>query len=491
MRRFAPQLNGFALYDIKLTRYDIYRYSISFMSLSRADSISPKTLEKVNSMLKSSDSESVHSSDDDESVHTSKLVVDLHKMPAGQYEYYTDTSCIMNQMLLYIYHTINNLVHIPASGDGSGGESHPVPLKLRRRPYKYDKEDFCYVQIGYGNYKYTYTAPATKTEPEKTAEFLITYRQEGKIVGTHDEATKFEYIKILTDSPVVFHHFYRESDNFLENNEHDVSKLHVYVMSKYGEWMRYNKIPSRTLDTVYFDEKLKQKMRADIMDFMKKEKEYEEFGIPYKKNYLLTGIPGSGKTSIIKAMCKEIGYNLCIFSINHDTDNNTALAAFRDIPPKSVLLFEDIDCLFEKRTGTQENKSTFTFSNLLNLLDGVFFRKGLISFITTNHPESLDHALLRQGRTDMIIHMNYPKKVDVKHLFRDMMRKEEMTAEELDRDFDRFYEHIHTKTITMAGIVGFLFRYRKEWAANISELLDTDKFIKEVTRNVEDSKLYS
>ena len=255
--------------------------------------------------------------------------------------------------------------------------------------------------------------------------------------------------------------------------------------------MRYNKIPSRTLDTVYFDEKLKQKMRADITDFLKKEKEYDEFGIPYKKNYLLTGIPGSGKTSIIKAMCKEIGYNLCIFSINHDTDNNTALSAFRDIPPKSVLLFEDIDCLFEKRTGTAENKSTFTFSNLLNLLDGVFFRKGLISFITTNHPESLDHALLRQGRTDMIIHMNYPKKVDVKHLFRDMMRKEEMTVEEIDREFDKFYEHIAKKTITMAGIVGFLFRYRKAWAENINELLDADKFIKEVTRNVEDSKLYA
>ena len=232
-------------------------------------------------------------------------------------------------------------------------------------------------------------------------------------------------------------------------------------------------------------------MRADIIDFLKKEKEYDEFGIPYKKNYLLTGIPGSGKTSIIKAMCKEIGYNLCIFSINHDTDNNTALAAFRDIPPKSVLLFEDIDCLFDKRTGTQDNKSTFTFSNLLNLLDGVFFRKGLISFITTNHPESLDHALLRQGRTDMIIHMNYPKKVDVKHLFRDMMRKEEMTAEEIDREFDKFYELINNKTITMAGIVGFLFRYRKAWVENINELLDADKFIKEVTRNVEDSKLYA
>ena len=479
--------------------YISIRFHSILMSLERADSISPEEAaqyRKANSTLKSSESESSHSSDDDESVQNSKLVVDLHKMPAGQYEYYTDLGSVMNQMLLYMYHTIEHLVHIPDSVVGSDADAAAapaphIPLKLRRRPYKYDKEDFCYVQIGYGDYKYTYTIPATKTEPEKSAEFVITYRQQEKIVGTHDEATKFEYMKIRTDSPVIFHHFYRESDNFLENNEQDVSKLHVYVMSKYGEWMRYNKIPSRTLDTVYFDEKLKQKMRADIMDFLKKEKEYDEFGIPYKKNYLLTGIPGSGKTSIIKAMCKEIGYNLCIFSINHDTDNNTALAAFRDIPPKSVLLFEDIDCLFEKRTGTQENKSTFTFSNLLNLLDGVFFRKGLISFITTNHPESLDHALLRQGRTDMIIHMNYPKKIDVKHLFRDMMRKEEMTSEEIDREFDKFYEHINKKTITMAGLVGFLFRYRKSWADNINELLDADKFIKEVTRNVEESKLYA
>ena len=288
------------------------------MSLDRADSISPdncvEQYKKANAMLRTCPATTPENSDsDDESVQASKLVVDLNKMPAGQYEYYTNTSGIMNQMLLYMYHTIHGLVHIPDGDDCAGAEVRPIPLKLRRRPYKYDKEDFCYSQIGYGNYKYTYTVPATKTEPEKSAEFFITYRQQDKIVGSDDEAKKFEYMTILTDSPVVFHHFYRESDNFLENNEQDVSKLHVYVMTKYGEWMRYNKIPSRTLDTVYFDEKLKQKMRADIIDFLKKEKDYEEFGIPYKKNYLLTGIPGSGKTSIIKAMCKEIGYNLCIF----------------------------------------------------------------------------------------------------------------------------------------------------------------------------------
>ena len=71
-------------------------------------------------------------------------------------------------------------------------------------------------------------------------------------------------------------------------------------------------------------------------------------------------------------------------------------------------------------------------------------------------------------------------------LFRDMMCKEE-----IDREFDKFYEHINKKTITMAGIVGFLFRYRRTWPENINNVLNLDKFIKEVTRNVEDSKLYA
>jgi len=460
------------------------------MSLERANSESPKCGDHQQYVKshESSDTESDTGTGTDRP--TTKVVIDLKKMPVGQYQYYTNNTSIINQMLLYIYHTIHQLVYL-TDASPAAEQPPPTPIKLRRRPYKYDKDDFCYAQMGYGEYKYTYTVPATKTEPARTTEFRISYCQEKKTVGCHDGADRYESMTILTDSPEIFHHFYRESDNFLENNEQDESKLHIFVMSKYGEWMRYNKIPSRTLDTVYFDEKLKQKFRSDIKEFLKKEKEYDEFGIPYKKNYLLTGIPGSGKTSIIKAMCREIGYSLCIFSINHDVDNNTALAAFRDIPPKSVLLFEDIDCLFEKRTSSDANKSQFTFSHLLNLLDGVFSRKGLISFITTNHPENLDHALLRQGRTDMIIHMNYPKKVDVKHLFRDMMRKEEMTPEEIDRDFDRFYEHIQKKTITMSGLVGFLFRYRRAWSENINELLDADKFIKEVTRNVEDSKLYA
>jgi hypothetical protein len=86
------------------------------MSIERADSISPDNCvaqyKKANSMLRTCPATTPENSDsDDESVQNNKLVVDLNKMPAGQYEYYTDASSIMNQMLLYMYHTIHNLVY--------------------------------------------------------------------------------------------------------------------------------------------------------------------------------------------------------------------------------------------------------------------------------------------------------------------------------------------------------------------------------------------
>ena len=411
-------------------------------------------------------------SDTSSVVSTKEVTFNPSSMKDGNYVYYFTSTFGVDKVMTYMYHTIDNLTPI--------NRTNNIQFHITRTPYKYDSKDVGYASIGFGTYKYNF----------KGHIFDIEYIQEIKAVGTDDEPKKFKSLTVLSSSCEMFDKFFRCVSNHNDDSEIDECKLNVYIMNKYGEWLKYNKIPSRTLKTVYFDDKLKQKCRDDIADFLKKEKEYQEFGIPYKKNYLLTGIPGSGKTSLIKALCKEIGHHLCIFSINHDVDNHTALCAFRDIPPKSILLIEDIDCLFEKRTGTDENKH-FTFSNLINLLDGVLSRQGLITFMTTNHPENMDHALLRQGRVDLIIHMNYPRKIDIKNLFRDIMVKSCLSVDEIDKEFELFHGYIQKKTITMAAIVSFLFRYKKEWQENINELLDADRFIKEVTKNIEDSKLYS
>ena len=47
----------------------------------------------------------------------------------------------------------------------------------------------------------------------------------------------------------------------------------------------------------------------------------------------------------------------------------------------------------------------------------------------------MDHALLRQGRVDLIVHMNYPRKIDIKNLFRDIMVKSCLSVDEIDKEF--------------------------------------------------------
>ena len=340
-----------------------------------------------------------------------------------------------------------------------------------------------FMRIGLGEYDFVFT----DTKNEKHT-FEIDFQEEKNPRPTNcDGMAYFRRMLIRTPTPGSFVEFYKlvsEIDNTTDE------KLRISVTNKYSEWNTYSRIPIRRLNTVYMDERVKQRVMDDVTAFLNSEAEYDAFGIPYKKTYLLTGVPGSGKTSLIKALCNEIHYNLGIMSMSRDMDNATIQGSFRNIDPKTVLLLEDIDCLFEKRTSVET--SSFTFSNLLNILDGVLFKHGLIVFITTNHPEKLDPALLRQGRTDMIVELNYPSKTEIEKLFRDMLgAKHYTTPEALAEAFKVFYAAIKEKQLPMSAIVNFLFRHRDKHMDNIKELLDGDTFIKRVTGEETSTKLYT
>jgi chaperone BCS1 len=317
--------------------------------------------------------------------------------------------------------------------------------------------------------------------------FEIDFHEEGKVQATNCDLTYFRRLLVRTPTPDSFVEFYKLASE-IDNTSDE--KLRISVTNKYSEWNTYSRIPVRRLNTVYMDERVKQRIMDDINDFLKSEAEYDAFGIPYKKTYLLTGVPGSGKTSLIKALCNEIHYNLGIRSMSRDMDNATVQGSFRSLDPKTVLLLEDIDCLFEKRTSVETQ--SFTFSNLLNILDGVLFKHGLIVFITTNHPEKLDHALLRQGRTDLIIELNYPSRTEIEKLFRDMLGSKHYATPEATTDaFKAFYAAIKDKQLPMSAIVNFLFRHRDRHMDHLKELLDGDTFIKRVTGQENSTKLYA
>lgn len=90
-------------------------------------------------------------------------------------------------------------------------------------------------------------------------------------------------------------------------------------------------------------------------------------------------------------------------------------------PMRSIILLEDIDAIFVERTSVKEEsqrKQSVTFSGLLNALDGVRSQEGRILIMTTNHREKLDPALLRPGRADMQIQLNYASEGQMKGLFK-------------------------------------------------------------------------
>lgn len=129
---------------------------------------------------------------------------------------------------------------------------------------------------------------------------------------------------------------------------------------------------------------------------------YLEHGIPYKRTFLLYGPPGCGKSSLIRAVASEFDCSVCMVSLAdrglQDTGLRTAMAT---APAKALIAFEDVDALFGHHRERGEAANNVTFSGLLNALDGVSDPSGTIIFLTTNHKDRLDPALIRQGRCDV------------------------------------------------------------------------------------------
>ncbi|XP_021958577.1 probable mitochondrial chaperone bcs1 [Folsomia candida] len=145
--------------------------------------------------------------------------------------------------------------------------------------------------------------------------------------------------------------------------------------------------------------------------------------------------PGTGKSSIIFSLAGEIGYDICFLSLSSPHLNDDALAtAMSKVFVKTIVLIEDIDSAFDHKDSTDApNKMAdsckVTFKGILNALDGVSSQEGRIVFITTNHIKKLDPALIRPGRVDVKICIDYA------------------TEDQIRKMFARFYPHVEPQVV--------------------------------------------
>jgi hypothetical protein len=153
----------------------------------------------------------------------------------------------------------------------------------------------------------------------------------------------------------------------------------------------------------------------DLREFIESAAWYKNKGLKYKRGYLFWGPPGTGKTSLCNALASEFGLDLCILNLANLTDDNAVYVMSelgetgRRQKPK-ILLIEDLDSYLEGRVVKKKN---LRFSTLLNVFDGIMSCEGIILIMTTNLIDSLDPALVRPGRIDRILHIDYPTSADV------------------------------------------------------------------------------
>lgn len=236
----------------------------------------------------------------------------------------------------------------------------------------------------------------------KGAFILIKRERSGRMI---DLVNSSPYETITLTTLYRDRHLFNEILNEAKNIALKTNEGKTVIYTSFGpEWRKFGQPKAkRMLPSVILDKGIKENILSDVHEFLDNGKWYSDRGIPYRRGYLLYGPPGSGKTSFIQALAGELNYNICILNLSENNLTDDRLNhLMNNMPERSLLLLEDIDAAFNKRTKSSENafSSSVTFSGLLNALDGVTSSEETLTFMTTNHPEKLDPAIMRPGRVD-------------------------------------------------------------------------------------------
>lgn len=211
----------------------------------------------------------------------------------------------------------------------------------------------------------------------------------------------------------------------------------------------------RPLSSVVLAPGIKERLVADVDEFLKAKEWYRRRGVPYRRGYLLHGPPGTGKTSFVLALAAHLGYGVAIVNLaEHGLTDDRLAHLLTRLPPRTIGLLEDCDAAFgNRRVGNAATDAdnatgslggpggraynaardvdgytgaTVTMSGLLNALDGAAAGEDRITILTTNYPSRLSPALARPGRVDLAVRIG------------------EATREQAAQLWDNFYGELDT-----------------------------------------------
>jgi hypothetical protein len=325
----------------------------------------------------------------------------------------------------------------------------------------------------YINYSQSSVSNAEKAAEKRTTTITISSKKSVKVIE--------EFVRGCYDAYINTH--YGKIDN--------TQYMYKQMPSKDG--VRFKKYPihnETSFDRIFFPEKEK------IMEMIEK----LNAGELRKLSLMLHGKPGCGKTSVIKALAKKLGYHVievklsfmmndaALMDIFHNKavmyykNNDEKFSLMTDYIPlnKRIYIFEDVDAecdvIHQRKEAKPETKQEsssdkspvnekspedelykemmkrgLTLSGVLNVLDGVLELNGAVLVLTTNHLEKLDDAFTRPGRITMTIELKRMLAAEANKLIKNY--------------FDGVIDNVHDYVFTPASLEAYC-----QAATDISEL---------------------
>ena len=162
----------------------------------------------------------------------------------------------------------------------------------------------------------------------------------------------------------------------------------------------------------------KEELR-EIVEFLKHSDRFLKLGARIPKGVLLIGPPGTGKTLLAKAVAGEAGVPFFSISGSDFVEMFVGVGAsrVRDLFEQAkrnapaIIFIDEIDAVGRQRgagLGGGHDEREQTLNQLLVEMDGFSANEGVIVLAATNRPDILDRALLRPGRFDRQVTVNYP-----------------------------------------------------------------------------------
>lgn len=216
---------------------------------------------------------------------------------------------------------------------------------------------------------------------------------------------------------------------------------------------------------------------------------YKARSIPWKFGWLLYGRPGTGKTSMARAVAQELDLPIFVFdvaSLSNEELRDGWRRMLRSVPCMAVI--EDIDGTFHGRTNVVaagRADGGLTFDALLNALDGIERSDGVLVVVTTNDISKVDPAIgvpqdgrsSRPGRIDRVIEMTPPDREGLMRVARRILDEQPEMWEQMSTD-----AHARTDTVAqfqdLCGKLALAHRYElRRQSALVRKQVDETTFV--------------